>query len=355
MTAMRFPTWSVRALLSVTPFAVIGFAVVGFAVSGCGSTSGTSVQQACSDLAAARCNQRSTCTAIAGSTGVGASLARVYGDMATCLQREALACKNGLAAPQTGNSPTKVEACVKAYATFSCQDFFDNNPPADCTITGARANGMTCTFGGQCTSGYCQGAKTSVCGTCADMPAAGADCSDSACGHNQRCVNADDTCESVVSLNGACDSTHPCDSGLACVGSTATMMGTCQMGGAMPGVACGNNAAMTACDNSLGLYCAGPAGSKTCMPIALVGDGMSCGLLADGSRVDCMAGDCYTATGAATGSAVGTCKASVVETAANPACDTTLGPGCLAPARCVVAAGGTAGRCVVPVATMCGQ
>jgi hypothetical protein len=291
-----------------------------------------------------------------GAAAPGASLKRVYGDMATCLQREQLACKNGLAAPQTGNSPAKVEACVKAFATYSCQDFFDNNPPADCTVTGARANGMTCTFGGQCTSGYCQGAKTSVCGMCADMPAAGADCTDSACGHNQRCVNADNTCESVVSLNGACDSTHPCDSGLACVGSSATMMGTCQMGGSMPGVACGNGAPTTACDNSLGLYCAGPAGSKTCMPIALVGDGMSCGLLADGSRVDCMAGDCYTATGAATGSAVGTCKASVVETAANPACDTNLGPGCLAPARCVVATGGgTAGMCVVPVATMCMQ
>ena len=68
-----------------------------------------------------------------------------------------------------------------------------------------------------------------------------------------------------------------------------------------------------------------------------------------------MAGDCYTSTGIATGSAIGTCKASVVENAPNPACDTTLGPGCLAPARCVVAAGGTAGTCIVPVATMCGQ
>ena len=346
MRAMRNRTWGIVV-------AVLG---AGGWAAGCGSTSGPSIQQACADVAAARCNQRSTCTALAGSSASGASLGRVYGDMATCVQRETLACQNGLTAPQTGNSPTEVEACVKAFPTYSCADFFDNNPPADCAITGARANGATCTFGGQCGSGFCQGAKTSVCGACADPPADGTDCSDSACGHNQRCVNADNTCESVVSLNGACDGTHPCDSGLACVGSTATTMGTCQNGGSMIGVACGNGAATTACDNSLGLYCAGPSGSKTCMPIVLVGDGMPCGLLPDGSRTDCLAGDCYTATGIATGSAVGTCKASVRENAANPACDLALGPGCLAPARCVVTGGGgTAGTCIVPVATMCGQ
>ncbi len=353
MRAMRLPQWKVGAL-----FVVRVFVFAGLAAAGCGSTSGPSVQQACSELAAARCNQRSNCTKVtapdAGATvSAGASLVRVYGDMATCLQREELSCQNGLTAPQTGNSPAKVEACVKAFATYSCQDFFDNNPPADCAVTGARANGMTCTFGGQCTSGYCQGAKTSVCGVCADMPMPGADCTDSACGHNQRCVNADNTCEAVVSMNGACDGTHPCDSGLACVGSNAmTMtMGTCQMGGAAPGVPCGAGQAMTACDNSLGLYCAGAPGAKTCMPIALVGNGMSCGTLADGSRADCIAGSCNIATGAT----VGVCQASVVESAPNPACDTALGPSCLAPARCVVGAGGgTAGTCVVPVATMCG-
>jgi hypothetical protein len=353
MRAMRFSTWMTGALSVVTVFAFTGFMA-----SGCGSTSGPSTQQACSDLAAARCNQRSNCTELADPDGgatasAGASLVRVYGDMHTCLEREELACRNGLSAPQTGNSPAKVEACVKAFATYSCQDFFDNNPPADCAVTGARGNGMTCTFGGQCTSGYCQGAKTSVCGVCADMPMPGADCTDSACGHNQRCVNADNTCEAVVSLNGACDGTHPCDSGLACVGANATTMtmGTCQMGGSAPGVPCGAGQAMTACDNSLALYCAGPTGGKTCMPIVFVGNGMSCGLLADGSRTDCIAGDCYTTTGIATGTTVGTCKSFVPETAA---CDTVLGPGCLAPARCVVAAGGTTGTCVVPVASMCG-
>src|SRR5689334_8905386 len=131
-----------------------GILVVLVLTLACGAvSSGPTIQQACQDLAQARCDKRSTCTMLAGATGPGASLVRVYGDMATCLQREQLACQNGLMAPQTGNSPTRVEACVKAFATFSCQDFFDNNPPADCVVTGTRANVITCTFNGQCASG----------------------------------------------------------------------------------------------------------------------------------------------------------------------------------------------------------
>jgi hypothetical protein len=81
--------------------------------------------------------------------------------------------------------------------------------------------------------------------------------------------------------------------------------------------------------------------------------GIACGLLADGSRVGCVAGNCYTATGMATGSDQGTCKPFAVDGAP---CDTTVGPGCMLPARCVIAGagdGGTVGSCVVPVATMC--
>ena len=326
----------------------------GVLAASCGGSSGTSAQQACQDLATARCNERSTCSSLPGATGPGASLVRVYGDLATCLRREQLACQNGLAAPQTGNSPAKVEMCVKEFATYSCQDFFDSNPPADCASTGSRANATTCTFNGQCVSGYCQGTKTGVCGVCADAPMPGADCTGSTCGHNQRCVAADSTCETVLSLNGACDPTHPCDNGLACVGATATATGTCQTAGSMVGAPCG--AGMPACDNALGLYCGGPNGAKTCMALTFVTDGMPCGLLADLTRADCIGGDCYTASGLATGTATGTCKQDVTESSPNPACDTTLGPGCLAPARCVLTAGGgTAGVCVVPVASMCGQ
>jgi len=314
---------------------------------GCGS-SGTSVDKACMDVAAARCTQRSMCSAVGGATAAGASLVRTYGDMATCTAREALACRNGLAAHGTGNSADQVETCVAAFSTYSCQDFFDNNPPAACVVTGALAAGGACAFNGQCKSGYCQGTKNSMCGTCADPPAAGADCSTSTCWHNQRCVSQDQTCEGVVSMNGACDATHPCDNGLACVGDSATVMGTCQPAGTTVGAACGGT--MAGCDNTIGLYCAGAAGSKTCAEITFVGDGKACGQMSDGTRVACRAGECFTATGVAGNNDMGTCKADVDAPAA---CDTALGPHCLAPARCVVTGSGTAGSCVVPTGAMC--
>ncbi|HMF44294.1 MAG TPA: hypothetical protein VKQ32_26660 [Polyangia bacterium] len=316
-------------------------------LAGCGS-SGPTADSACADLAAKRCTQRSMCSALPGSNDPGASLVRTYGDMATCKSREALACRNGMAAKGTGNSPSKAESCVAAFGTYTCQDFFDNNPPAACAVTGTLANASPCTFNGQCQSGYCQGTKNSMCGACADSPAAGADCSTSTCGHNQRCVAQDQTCEDVVSMGGACDATHPCDNGLACFGDTATTMGTCEPAGTNVGAACGGGT-MPGCDNTLGLYCAGATGSKTCAAITFVGDGMPCGLMSDGTRVGCKAGECFTATGVVGNSDMGTCKADVD---APNACDTMLGPRCLAPARCVTG-GGNSGTCIIPTGTLC--
>jgi len=315
--------------------------------AGCGG-SGVSADSACQAVAMARCTQRSMCSALPRATDPGASLIRTYGDMTTCVSREALACRNGLAAPSTGNSPALVEKCVAAFPTYSCQDFFDTNPPADCVATGKLANAKACNFNGQCQSGYCQGTKNSMCGTCADPPAAGADCSTSTCWHNQRCVAQDQTCESVVSMNGACDATHPCDNGLACVGDTSTTMGACQPAGTTVGAACGGT--MAGCDNTIGLYCAGATGAKTCAAITFADDGKACGLMSDGTRVACRAGECYTATGVAGNGDMGTCKADVD---APKACDTTLGPRCLSPARCVTSGGGSAGSCIVPTGTMC--
>jgi len=67
-----------------------------------------------------------------------------------------------------------------------------------------------------------------------------------------------------------------------------------------------------------------------------------------------VAGTCYTATGPATGSDQGTCKPFAND---GDACDTAVGPGCMFPARCLVAGAGdggaTTGTCVVPVASLC--
>jgi hypothetical protein len=351
------------------------------AVAACSSSSsnnsGVSIQQACSDVAQARCNQRSECSLPQGTTGTGFNVLENYGDMTTCLAREALACQNGLSAPQTGNSPATVEKCVVAFSSYTCADFFDNQPPSACTPTGPLATGATCTFNGQCASGFCNGRKDSACGTCGPPPKIGDDCSTSTCVRGARCVASDSICAAVVIQDGICDETHPCERGLSCLRASASATtGTCEPASAQVGVSCGgtipgtDGGLMPGCDSTRGLYCGGPRGAKTCMPVGYAGTttaadggitaadggaagptpaGTTCGQLPDGTRVGCAAGTCMTSTGVATGSDMGTCQPFAGD---GQPCDTMLGPGCMSPARCVTTSG-TAGTCVVPTASMC--
>jgi hypothetical protein len=318
---------------------------VGFAAAaGCGkvtTSSNVSPVKACTDLAQAVCGKRASCT---GGTGI----IRANGDMMTCVSREELMCTLALAAPGTGNTPDLVEQCVAAYATHSCPDFLNGNPPDICAPAGARDNGATCTFNGQCSSAFCARNKNGACGTCAPRPAPGDSCAMSNCGHDQTCVNSTMTCAQFGDLNAACSGPAPCGAGLNCTPSV-TAGSTCQPAIAMAGARCG--AGTAGCDIGLGLFCTGPVGSKTCTMINYGGDGAPCGLLPDGTRAGCRAGTCYTASGQAGEGEAGTCKADAADGAP---CDAMLGPGCATPARCVVGASGTAGVCTVPDATSCG-
>jgi hypothetical protein len=316
---------------------------VSLALVACGAVSQTA-DQACGDVAQARCGKRMTCTN-------GTGITRTWGDMTTCLAREKLSCMIGLAAPATGNTPAQVEKCVVAMAGESCSDFLDNNPPSDCVAVGPRATGAACAFAGQCATSFCNANKITACGACGAMPVAATSCVTAACAHNQECVASTQTCQDLVAVSMPCSSDMPCGADLSCVGATATAMGTCMASSATMGMACGGT--MPGCDGTKGLYCGGAAGSKTCKNINYVGADMPCGTLADGSYQGCAgAGTCYTATGVAQSSEMGMCKAPAAD---DGACDTVVGPGCLSPARCIPSsATSTAGKCTVPVGASCG-
>ena len=87
--------------------------------------------------------------------------------------------------------------------------------------------------------------------------------------------------------------------------------------------------------------------------LLLVAAGAGCGgpSTADVVRSSCRAGACYTDTGQAAEPQTGTCKADV---GAGAACDTTLGPACKPPGRCVTGASSSAGTCMTPDPTACG-
>ncbi len=258
--------------------------------------------------------------------------------------REALACANGLSAPETGNDPVAVRQCVHAFMTYSCVDFLDNLPPVACTPEGPRLTGAPCTFDAQCQTGTCNGNRNDACGTCGVPPGLGDDCTASGCARGARCISPSNTCAALASSNEPCDDTHPCDRGLSCAVAGKASTGTCQKAGTRVGVGCGGK--MPACDGSRGLSCAGDDGAKTCRASVPAGAYDPCGQLPDGTRVACVAGTCMRPAGSDTG----TC---VPFAADGYPCDTAAGPDCMPPARCVTDADGTAGTCVVPTPAAC--
>jgi len=323
---------------------VVASLLGGLGAASCGGNSnsqpfgGISAAQACADRAQTLCARRASCTG-------NDNIYRVYGTMDACLGRIQLTCMDGLAAKNQGNTPALVEMCANITPTLDCATILDNTPTGACAPIGPLPNGSACSFQGQCASGYCGGTKTAICGACADPPVSGDSCALSMCGDGQACVASTMLCQAYGHLGDACDAATPCGTGFTCTGASAAngTPGTCQPPVATVGAPCGGT--MPGCDTRMGLYCVGAAGAKVCVATSYVSDGMPCGPVSTTSFATCKAGGCYTATGIASSTDVGTCKADVAD---GVACDVTLGPGCLAPARCVLGGAGTTGICVVP-------
>jgi hypothetical protein len=341
--------------LTTTP-TVVFFVATACVLAGC-SGSNTSANDACTLLAQAQCGRRQVCADLAAggnaSHSDGVYILKNFGDLATCLQQQKLSCLDGLVAPGTGTTPTLVEKCTAEYATWTCADLYDNgaNPPPDCAIPGQLANGAVCTFNGQCSSRFCAGTKNAARGVCADEPLEGASCATSGCAPGQACKtepNGDQLCRTRLAVAASCTSDTVCAAFTSCLGdsgSDPSKTGTCTATATTVGAPCGGT--NPACEGNLGLTCLGSGGARTCQAIAYVRAPSACGTLSDGSRADCIAGDCFTATGPAALTATNaTCIAKALEGAA---CDTQTGPLCLSPARCVTAGNGTTnGTCLVP-------
>ena len=293
--------------------------------------------QACTDVSQDRCMQLATCSA--------ADLSKRWTDLASCEDREKLACLEAQAAPKTAATPATVEACANALTTQACDAFLSGvASPAECLPhMGPIANGAACSTAAQCASGFCAVATTALCGTCADQPVAGASCATSRCGPTMVCVKSTMQCQVPVAANGTCSAAQPCGQGLACVGAMPSVSGTCTAQVASIGAAC-DSRRVTApdCNGAAGLAC--DATTDQCVTQPVVPAGMPCGVI---NRVDvaCAAGATCTGTG--------TAKTCVAPAADGAACDTAAGPDCEFPARCVPTGTGTAGVCSLPGSTSC--
>ena len=193
-------------------FAAAASALVAACSSSSGS-SGPSQDQACADQAKAFCTKTQQCSTYWWQVRFG-------GDMPTCLSREEAYCLSAAAAPNIGKTPQTTEACVSAYAGYTCPDWLANNAPAACVAhPGALANGSACAFNGQCQTSYCELPQNFACGSCApptkpgDSCASGGVCATETTG--QYCASQAMVCTTPVAMGGACDDTM-----LLCVGGT---------------------------------------------------------------------------------------------------------------------------------------
>jgi hypothetical protein len=328
---------------STDPLALL---VLCLAACGSSSTNGGSVtaDQACSDAANASCAALDRCHA----NGV----ALRYGDMTTCLTRIRSNCLTSLGARGTGRTPESEEACAQATMAAACSDVVNSSIAACAPPAGTLANGAACNFPGQCASAFCGIAPGAKCGTCMAPPSPGSSCATNGCGPGLVCASGGMVCNAPGTAGAACASSDECQVGFACVGAAGGAPGTCMAAAETLGAACDRKSGPQ-CDYLRGLYCSFPASSTsgTCVTYLSAMAGQPCGFVAgtgtSGSTFTvCVGGSsCVIATGNA-----GTCVAYATD---GKACDTAGGPRCLAPARCVISGGGTAGTCMLSDPTTC--
>jgi len=111
-------------------------------------SSGPDAETACANIAQARCERLMACSAT--------DLQRRWGDVTTCETRLSLACRDGLAATDTGATPDTVTACADAIPDESCPDFLGKDVTDACLPqAGTLATGAACTFDAQCQSSFC--------------------------------------------------------------------------------------------------------------------------------------------------------------------------------------------------------
>jgi hypothetical protein len=281
---------------------------------------------ACTASGTARCDQEQKCEP--------ATFDNAFADMPTCISREKASCLNALAAKGTGNTPTTVQACADAYATWSCPDWFNTVTPTACKIqVGTGASGSSCSFSAQCASAFCDITTGTSCGICAPPPTVGTNCGGGGgCGGNSLfCDTNTHTCQTLVTTQGAFCDAGSCGYLLGCVVPTDGGVSSCQALGQSVDAGCdGQQHTAPACSSGFGFACE----RKYCSVELFANAGEFCGTDRDaGTFTRCGAGStCAGVTGAET------CVAGAADTMA---CDTANGVDCLSPSRCVSATGGS--------------
>lgn len=295
-------------------FVVSGLAIAVFTLS-CGSddsdpTADTGpIDQACADVAAARCGAMQRCAP--------ALFTFEYGTMESCSSQYGAWCNHVGKLPGSKVGPKALGSCATTYSSMSCETWQSRRDDLLCDVGGGSLPvEATCVSGYQCSSKACFLDSEGACGTCQPAPTLGEACRLSMeCPSNASCIGY--KCVEAMGIGQPCDASKPCAGTLLCSG------GTCAMSPS-PGQPCLEGV----CNNRLATACEG----GTCEALSMVGDGQACNAV---SGPFCGGGTCTTQ---------GVCAAPVPE---GRPCSTTAGPACLMPGVCL------AGWCKIPDPSTC--
>jgi len=288
---------------------------LGITIVAC-SSSEPSNDEACASFADSLCNKFKGC--------FPELFPSAYTDVANCVARQKLSCKNIVGGKGTAITSSDITTCGNGISNASCDKLYnsDNTPLDGCKPkAGSLGAGTACQDDSQCSTQYCK-FGTSSCGACGNRVAAGSKCeSTNDCEFGLVC-GGNGTCVKPGAAGDSCSNDKPCGGKLVCKTATAgSTSGTCTAP-AGTGESCTGND----CDGSKALFC---AESGQCQSAKFAAPGEACGIVS-GTFVGCSGPGavCVRAGNAASG----TCKAGAKD---GEACDTTKGPFCQAPARCV--------------------
>jgi hypothetical protein len=296
----------------------------------------------CLAYATVECEMLMSCT---GGFGV----AYDYGDLSSCVARRQLHCQDFTAAPDTTETLAQVSVCAEDLPNATCLDYWFDATPACQPPDGTQADGSPCGLSGQCQSGYCAIPSGQICGSCAEKPSTGADCSSLPCAPGYTCLSASKTCALPAQDGGPCTAQDDCDFGFQCLGVTRNDGGYCAPS-APADTPCdpAKLVGPVGCDGRQGLYCRGVSdGGGLCTVFAMAAAGQPCGDVPGSVFTQCaQEGFCAGLDGGPRPSgAEGLCIGVAQDGAA---CDSTNGPNCLAFAACV------SGTCVRDDTQSCG-
>ena len=142
-------------------------------------------------------------------------------DLEACTRRNALACVSEASRIGSGLSLATLAACARSEADLATRSLaLWGQTTSYCTVKGTLAQGRSCAYDSQCSSGHCMTARGAPCGNCGDeLPfAAGMACVVDRCGGGLECVNG--RCVLPKPEGSACSASEVCSAEASCVGGT---------------------------------------------------------------------------------------------------------------------------------------